>query len=325
MKVGVMSLAHIHAPGYVKLLGNRPDVTLAIADPAGAEVAESAGAEYHSTYESLLASGPDAVVVCAENTRHRKLVELAAAAGVHVLCEKPLATTTADATAMVEACEKAGVALMTAFPVRFSPAFQSVRGLVNSGSLGDVIAAVGTNNGKLPPDEYGWFTDPELSGGGAMVDHIVHVADLLEALFSVQPKTVYAQSNRITYAHQDRVETGGIVTIEYANGLKATIDCSWNRPPAFPTWGGLTLQLVGSAGMVDVDPFAQTVTGFTDRAAHYGWGDDLDALMLDEFLSAVAAGRRPQPDGAASLRTVQIVEAAYQSARTNEPVVIATP
>lgn len=323
MKVGVMSLAHIHAPAYVKLLSARTDVTLAIADPAGAEVTESAGAEYHSTYESLLASGPDAVVVCAENTRHRTLVELAAAAGAHVLCEKPLATTTADATAMIEACETAGVALMTAFPVRFSPAFQSVRQLVSSGSLGDVIAAVGTNNGKLPPDGYGWFTDPELSGGGAMVDHLVHVADLLESLFSAQPKTVYAQSNRITYAHQDRVETGGIVSIEYANGLKATIDCSWNRPPAFPTWGGLTLQLVGSAGIVDVDPFAQAVTGFADRAAHYSWGDDLDALMLDEFLSAIAAGRRPQPDGAASLRTVQIVEAAYQSAQANQPVTIA--
>ncbi|WP_163509129.1 Gfo/Idh/MocA family protein [Fodinicola acaciae] len=324
MKVGVLSLAHIHAPGYVKLLAARPDVTLAIADPGGAEMAESAGAEFHSTYESLLAAKPDAVVVCAENTRHRALVELAAAAGAHVLCEKPLATSTADAVAMIDACEKAGVALMTAFPVRFSPAFQSVRNLVSSGSLGDVIAAVGTNNGKLPPDEYGWFTEPELSGGGAMIDHIVHVADLLEALFSARPATVYAQSNRITYAHQARVETGGIVTVQYDNGLKATIDCSWNRPPAFPTWGGLTLELVGTAGIVDVDPFAQAVTGFADGAVHYAWGDDLDALMLEEFLSATAAGRAPQPGGAASLRTVQIVEAAYLSARTNEPVTIAS-
>src|SRR5699024_7708375 len=94
--------------------------------------------------------GPDAIVVTSANAHHKDLVLEAARRGAHVLCEKPLATSVADAEAMVAACREAGVVLMTAFPVHFAPAVQRLRAAVAEGTLGEVIGLTGTNNGKLP-------------------------------------------------------------------------------------------------------------------------------------------------------------------------------
>ena len=205
---------------------------------------------------------PDGVVVCAENALHRGLVELAARAGAHVLCEKPLATTLGDAQAMIDACAAAGVNLMTAFPVRFSPAFGALQQAVNNGSLGSVLAVTGTNNGRIPLDQRAWFVDPELAGGGSLMDHTVHVADLLDALLSpARASRVYAAANRVLHHDLVSVETAGLVSIGYDNGVCATIDCSWSRPLTYPTWGGLTLQVVGAGGLAEMDAFGQRVDG----------------------------------------------------------------
>lgn len=330
-KIGVMSFAHTHAAGYVAHLRERPDVEVRAADPGGEvrgrELGDRLGVDYVDTYDELLAWGPDAVVVCTENARHREAVELAAAAGVHVLCEKPLATELDDATAMIAACESAGVALMTAFPVRFSPMFTALRDSVEAGRLGDIAGATGTNNGKIPVGDRSWFTNPELSGGGAIVDHTVHVADLLDALLGARAETVHCVSNRILHADepQVRVETGGLVTISYDNGVVATIDCSWSVPDSAPTWGGVTLEIIGTKGAAAIAPFAQHVSGLDESTGRGVWlpfGADLDALMLDELLDAIRTGRRPRPDGRAGLRTLQIVKAAQRSAATGAPVTV---
>ena len=105
MKIGLMSFAHMHADGYLPLLLSAPGVQVmgAADDDAarGRERAAHHGVRYFETYAALLAERPEAVVVCSENARHRAHVELAAAAGAHVLCEKPLAPTRVDAEAMV--------------------------------------------------------------------------------------------------------------------------------------------------------------------------------------------------------------------------------
>ncbi len=97
------------------------------------------GTRFFRSYETLLESGPDGVIICTENSRHRTLVEMAAASGVNVLCEKPIATTLADARAEVKACEQAGVLFMTAFPMRFSPPLREVKKLLDAGELGKVL------------------------------------------------------------------------------------------------------------------------------------------------------------------------------------------
>src|ERR1035437_8142173 len=137
VKVAVLSFAHGHAVGYVRYLKSRGDVEVIACDPDGVrspdvgprglELASQLGVGYLDSVEEALAWGPDAVVVCSENIKHRELVEQAAAAGAQILCEKPLATTAADAAAMLDAVERAGVALMVAYPVRFSPSFEDRR------------------------------------------------------------------------------------------------------------------------------------------------------------------------------------------------------
>lgn len=332
MRVGLVSFAHVHAGSYVAALSRMTDVQLLAADPAhstrplgesgGHALAAELGVAYVDSYDELYAWRPDAVVVCSENVNHREDVLRAAASGAHVLCEKPLATTSADAAAMTAACEQAGVFLMVAYPVRFAPAFAALAASVAAGDLGQVLAVNGTNNGQVPTAR-AWFTDPAQSGGGALTDHVVHIADLLDALFDGERVTsVYAAANRILHPDVD-VETAGLVSLIYANGVTAAIDCSWSRPAHYPTWGGLTLNLVADAGLVDLDPFVQRVDGFSEssqNALWLGYGTDLDELLLTEFLGSVRTGVPPQPDGHVGYRTVKVVEAAYESLGLGRPV-----
>ena len=331
LRVAILSFAHTHAASYIHHLSGRSDVELLTADPDGAQAADSGlrgadfaaayGARYVDSYQEVLDWRPDAVVICSENSKHAELVRLCAAAGAHVLCEKPLATSVADAELAIDAAAAAGVKLMTAFPVRFSPAFQQLKGLVRAGALGDIVSVVGTNNGWMPTDR-SWFTDPELAGGGALVDHVVHCADLLDDLLGVPARRVHAVANQILHAHRGvSVETGGLVTITYQDGTIATIDCSWSQPVSAPTWGGLTLNVTGTKGSVKIDPFASHVGGFDALgAAWLPYGSDLDSLMIDEFISSVVAGRQPQPDGGSGLRTLEIVKAAQASVASGQPV-----
>jgi predicted dehydrogenase len=330
LRIGVMSLAHLHALSYIGLLAGRPDVELGVTDPdagqrppgesGGRALAERLGVtRYFDTYRELLDWGPDGVVVCSENSRHRELTELAAAAGAHVLCEKPMATTVDDGEAMVAACAAAGVHLMVAYPVRFSRQFRALQATLPA--LGRVVAATGTNNGKLPTAR-AWFADPVLAGGGAMMDHTVHLADLFDCLFDgAEAESVQAVANRMIYGGA-RVETGGLVSLRYPGGVVATIDCSWSVPEHYPTWGGLTLRLVGEDGIADMDAFAQAVHGFSEATRaplRLDFGAGGDGPMLDEFVSAIRDGRRPQPDGESGLRSLRIVARAYESVRTGEP------
>jgi len=284
VKIGIMSFAHTHAASYVRSLRDDPGIELCAADPGpypdgevrGAELAAQLQVNYRDSYDDLMAWGPDGVIVTSENARHRPLVELAARHGAHILCEKPLATTWADGLAMAAAARAAGVMLMMAFPVRFASVFARLRAQYEAGLLGDIVSIRGTNNGQLPAQR-AWFADPELAGGGAFADHVVHIADLIEALTQAEPLTVSAVSNRKLYAGRARAETGGLVTISYAGGLIAAIDCSWSRPATAPTWGGLTLSVAGTAGTVDLDFFGPRARGLdaaTGRPIELPYGPD---------------------------------------------------
>lgn len=336
LKIAVMSFAHTHAIGYLAALAAMPGVEVRGSDPdgvstgssivelRGADLASALGVAYVDTYEELLAWGPDAVVVTSENARHRELVEAAAAAGAHVLCEKPLATTWEDGIAMRDAVEAAGVMLMVAFPVRFASAFGKLRAAHESGALGQLFAVRGANNGMLPLTR-SWFTEPELSGGGALVDHVVHIADLLEGLMGSAPVSVTAVANRTLHAGRASAETAGLVTITYENGVVAGIDCSWSKPDTSPVWGGLTLDVAGTGGTVSLDFFGPAAHGLaaeTGLPIESRYGADLDEAMLRTFLDAVRTGEQPQPDVHVGLRTLSIVLAAQESVATGKTVAV---
>ncbi|MGA2547915.1 MAG: Gfo/Idh/MocA family oxidoreductase [Rectinemataceae bacterium] len=327
MKIGILSLAHHHAEAYVRNLLASPGVELlGIADEdrgRGERVARETGARLFPSSAALLAQRPAGAIVASENSRHRALVEAAAAAGAHILCEKPLATNVGDAEAMLRACKKAGVRLMTAFPMRYSPPLLEVKARLDSGELGQPRCVTASNQGQLPRKHREWFVDPELAGGGALSDHVVHVADTLRWYLGREVLEVYAQSNRIFHREDVKVETGGMVVLGFEGGVFASIDCSWSRPEAWPTWGGLSFELVTDRGVVRVDGFSQNLelcSDIRDGISLLPWGSDANQAMIDEFAASIREGREARTTGEDGLAAVRIVRAAYESASSGQSV-----
>ncbi len=329
MRIAIMSFAHLHAEAYIQNLRAIQGVEfIGFADEdsaRGQHFAQQYDAHYFTTYRGLLAEQPDGVIICSENARHAELTQMAAEAGVHVLSEKPLATTLTDAGTMLTTCEQAGVMLMTAFPMRFSPPILEAKYALEKGHIGQVYACNSTNQGECPKYHRAWFVDKELAGGGAVMDHTVHLADLLRWFLKSEVVEVYAQTNRILYADQVAadIETGGLMLLRFANEVFATIDCSWNKPPYYPTWGGLSMKFIGEQGVLAVDGFRQVITGYshTDQRPlwHY-WGSDMNQLMIQEFVDAIRESRSPIVTGLDGYKSLEIALAVYRSAQEGQPV-----
>ncbi len=316
----------MHAASYASALAASPDATLVgIADPdpaRGRAMAARYGGAYFDSEAALLGQKLDGVIVTSENIHHRPLVEQAVAAGVKaILCEKPLATTLEDARAMVTLCMSSGVRLATAFPCRYAPAFQRLRERVQAGAIGEILAIRGTNRGSMPG---GWFTDRALSGGGAVIDHTVHVADLNRVLLGREATAVQAEIGSGFY-HQEWDDTG-FLTIKYDGGVFATLDTSWSRPKTYPTWGDVTMQVIGTGGVLNMDMFAQNLVHYDDNAGRIGWAhwsSGMDAGLVADFLRLAAGEDAPAlATGEDGLRALSVALAAYRSAETGQPAAV---
>ncbi|MBA3637449.1 MAG: Gfo/Idh/MocA family oxidoreductase [Rubrobacteraceae bacterium] len=328
VRVGLVSFAHVHSPAYAAVLRDLDAADfVGITDEdtgRGAEAAELFGVRFFDSAGSLF-DEVDAVVVCSENKNHARDVIPALQGGVHVLCEKPISTTIEDARAMIEASETSGSQLRTAFPVRYLPSIVRARELVRGGALGRILALNGTNHGQIPG---GWFLDPELAGGGAVMDHTVHLADVLRWMLDVDVKSVYAEID--SFFGEGGTDDAAILTLELeggfvADGAFATIDPSWSRGDGYPTWGDVTLRIAGTSSVLDVDPFAQPMRTFDHETGTPSWsyvGEDMNALMLADFLRGVTEGKPSGASGLDGLRTLEVVLAAYRSGEENEPQVV---
>lgn len=324
MKVGIVSFAHMHAHSYAKALKSMKDVDfVAIADDRperGLAAAETYGVRYVGDYPALLAENVDAVIVCSENARHAEVVIAAAKAHKHVLCEKPIATTLADAQAMISACKEHGVIFEIAFPVRFHPAVQRVKQLLEQGRIGRILAMRGTNRGQNPG---GWFVDPALSGGGAVLDHTVHVVDLMRWFSGSEVREVYAEIDT-RFNDSLKVDDCGLLIMEFANGVIASHDPSWSRCTSYPSWGDVTIEIIGTKGVLLLDVFRQHMllhSDLTGHTTHENWGDDMDALLVADFVRSVADQRiAASVTGEDGLRALEVALAAYESAKLGQPV-----
>ena len=325
VRVGILSFAHVHAPNYAAALGGSgPAEFVGLADDdgdRGREAADRHGVRFFRTAEDLFAA-VDAVVVCSENRRHAEGVIPALRAGVDVLCEKPISTSAEDAQAMILASEQTGRRLGIAFPVRHAPAVRRAREVVRSGAIGRVLAVNGTNHGQPPG---GWFVDPGMSGGGAVMDHTVHVVDTLRFVLGVEVGSVYAEVG--AFFGTENVDDAGILTLELeggvADGAFATVDPSWSRGPGYPTWGDFTLRVTGTSGVLDVDAFSRSITTFDHGSGGTSWTHavaDPNTLMLDDFLTG---GGLIGADGEDGLRALEVVLAAYRSGESHAPVAVA--
>jgi predicted dehydrogenase len=322
LRCAILSAAHLHAAAYANALQRLPDVTLAAVwdDNAarGRAFAEQRGVPYlpdleaHGAWDAF-----DAVVITAENARHATLCQAACRAGKHVLCEKPLATTNADAAAMIAAADAAHVVLATAFPMRHSLPAQAVRRAIVDGTIGDVLAVRATNHGQMP---LGWFRDPALAGGGAVMDHTVHVVDLLRWYLEDEPVEVYAE---ISHGfHNIEVDDAAFLTITFRSGVVVTLDPSWSRPASFPMWGDLTMEIAGTKGTIGLDAFTQKLVLYPAVAGPsewLAWGADADLALIADFVAAAREGKAPAATGRDGASALAVALAAYASAGSGQP------
>lgn len=316
-RVGFLSVAHMHSWGYAPAFAKNPET-----DMVGlwdddlerrAQFASHFGIREFDTPEALV-EVVDAVVICSENKSHADWIELCAAHGKPMLCEKPLCTTVEEA----ERIEKAGGRLMTAFPCRYSPAFGQLKARVASGDLGAIRAICATNRGSCPG---GWFIDVSKSGGGAMIDHVVHVTDLLRVLLNDEVVRVQAQIGNNMYGQE--WDDTAMLTLEFSSGIFATLDSSWSRHKSYKTWGDVTMNVVADKGLVEVDLFGQALDVWQDGPKTHrlaGFGSDIDAGLVDDFIRCVRDGAEPAITGHDGLQASRVALAGYESARTGQVV-----
>jgi myo-inositol 2-dehydrogenase / D-chiro-inositol 1-dehydrogenase len=325
IKVGMISFAHGHAGGFFAQLQRLSGVEVtAIADVNRSRVERYLTADerirYYADYHELLRSDCDAVIICSENIHHAEMTIAAAKAGKHVLCEKPLGLSIREMNEMIDTCRSYGVQLMTAFPCRFLPAVIRAKEAIERGDIGAIVAVKATNHGTMPG---GWFVEPALSGGGALLDHSVHVMDLLHWILDSPVKEVYAESG--TLFHDIPVEDAGFVHVTFASGAFASIDTSWSRPKAFPYWGDVTLEIVGTKGLLSVDAFAQINEVYSDESLKPKWsywGDDMNRSLVKAFVQAIRMNEEVPVTGVDGMRSTLVALAAYESVRRGSPVAL---
>ncbi len=316
-RIGLISAAHMHMFSYAAALQQLPEQAQIVGvhddDPArGEDACRQLGVRFFESIIGLLAES-DGVIVCSENVKHKDHVLQAAAAKKPILCEKPISVSIRDAQTMISACDEAQAPLMIAFPCRYStPAFR-VRQLLEQEKLGNIIALKGANRGTMPG---GWFVDPALSGGGAVIDHTVHVIDAWRWMLKREVVSVYAEMEQRFYPDL-AVEDAGLLSLEFEGGVFATLDTSWSRPnQAFPTWGDVTMEIVGEQGSITLDAFNQKIELYNNDAVKGEWafwGDDVNLGLVKSFLKIVDQPGTPPITGRDGLKAVEVALAAYQS------------
>lgn len=325
-RIGVLGAAHMgHAWAYTRALSESPNAeVVGIHDPEPEHtrwIRQDFGVAEVASVEELLSS-VDAVLVCSANDEHRAHGELAAAAGRHVLCEKPIATTVEDAEAMVAACAAAGVQLHMAFPSRFLPIVARARSAVRAGQLGELIGLVGANRGRppLPPAYPSWITDPGAAGGGALIDHSVHVTDAMRHVSGLEVAEVSAEAGSLLWGLD--VDDVAVVSLRFENGAVGSIDPSWSVPEDHPWDYDFWLRIVGTEGSLDLTDAAESLTLVSTRTGagrglrQASFAEDADRAMVEAFLASVRADAVQDPcaTGEDGLRALEVALAGYRSA-----------
>ncbi|MEU3338807.1 Gfo/Idh/MocA family protein [Streptomyces sp. NPDC002144] len=319
--IGAGGIARTHLPAWIAL-GAR--VRIYAPDGHAPGLARDFGATAVGTQQEAIA-GANVVDVCSPTDTHREIALAALAAGAHVLCEKPLALTTADAELIAGTARSARLRLYPGHVVRFFPAYARLRELVAGGALGRVAVARFTRTGRYPTWSP-WFADPERSGG-ILVDQMIHDFDIARWLFGEVVRVHADQRGHLSSPAPDGAVAVGTAVLTHESGVITQVVGVW-APPATPF--RTTFHVAGTGGTLSHDSLASPglrVTGSDrDAAGADGipsgdFGQSPYALQIAEFAAAFT-GRGPEPrvtagDGVAAVR---IAEAAAESARTRRAV-----
>jgi UDP-N-acetylglucosamine 3-dehydrogenase len=322
VRIGMASFAHIHAFSYINCVLNNPNAKLiGIWDEneeRGKIIAQNYNTKFYSSYEDLLKE-IDGVIICSSNKNHMPLTIKASEFGIHVLCEKPLATSIEDGRKMLLASENNKIFLMSAFPVRFAPPAYRVKELIESNVLGKILAIRSSNHGKMPS---GWFIDKEEAGGGAIMDHTVHVVDLIRWYTGKEFTSVYAEIDSRLHPNIN-IDDCGILLMTLGDETFVSLDPSWSRPNIFPTWGDVTMEIIGTRGTIFLDVFAQNIVFYNEEGriiTYENWGSNMDYGLISAFVDSIMENKYPPVTGYDGYKAMEVAIAAYLSYERKEPI-----
>ena len=333
--IGTGFIAGIHIEAFRHLSGAR---VVAVASPTLGRAEEFARQHqiphHYQDYRALL-DRPDIqlITLALPNYLHCQATLDAAAAGKHVVCEKPMALNLDECDRMIAACRAAGVKLMYAEELLFAPKYVRAKQLADEGALGRVYLV------KQSECHYGphadWFWNADLSGGGVLMDMGCHSIEFARAVFGkAKPISVYAQLG--TYVHQGRTrgEDQSLCIVEYEGNRVGVAENSWartggvdDRAEIFGS-GGLTYAdlLRGSSLVTFSEPGygyavekAPDTRGWTFTMYEESWNYRLPQEM-DHFVRCVADNLMPIETGEDGRQVMEIICAAYESARTGQKV-----
>jgi predicted dehydrogenase len=352
LRVGIVGAGAIatrgHIPGYRAVSGVEVVALCDVKEERVRAVAREMGiASAYTDYRQMLdEEKPDLVSVCAPNALHAQITIDALNAGAHVLCEKPMALSYADACAMVETSHRVGRSLTVGFHNRYRPEMRAAKDVMQSGQLGSIYYAKASMLRRSGIPGYGsWFTNKDLAGGGAMMDIGCHILDLaLWMLGHPKPLTVsattYAQFGPRAkglgtwgmdhYPAGARFDVDDLTTafVRFEGGITLTFEASW----AGHGTDGERLQFFGRDGGVEFNP---KLFG-PEKPVHY-FGEVADKLIeaplplpmgegsayqreISAWVEAIQAGKPAFITGEQAAAVVQIIDAVYKSATSGAEV-----
>lgn len=349
VKVGIVGCGFIGNAHYLGYKNNPQAEVVAVCDLAGNSAETFANRygikKWYNDLKSFFEKEDlDAVSVCTPHHTHVDVVEAAAAAGKHVLCEKPLSTTVEDADRMIEATKKANVKFMVAFVNRFTPAFMELKQLIDDGAIGEVTMIRSTRWGWIPWSE--WYVDPE-KGGGILTDRFCYGADHARWLSGSEVEEIYTCGAALV--HKDMAEKFGKNFIDNAkiimkmkNGVIVSAEESYSCKFGYYD----KVEVIGTEGLLIADPFKHDlVTLWTSKNSGpdagpfkgipytKGWNfPDMSNWPLKEkafgafayetkhFIECILNDQQPSVTGVDGREAVRIVSAAAESHKKALPV-----
>lgn len=329
--VGAGMVARTHARA-ITAAGARLVAVCRSSAALAAESAREHGVPCEVGLDALLRR-PDVeiVAICTPSGLHAEQAIAAARAGKHVLVEKPLALTVADADAMITACREAGVRLGVSFQRRTVPAVQALREAVAAGALGRLTlgtVSVPYFRGQDYYDSAAWRGTWALDGGGALMNQGIHLVDLLLWLMGDVEEV---QARFTTAAHTIEVEDCVTASLRFRNGALGTLLATTAAAPGFPH----RVEIYGAEGGVQIEgedvvrwsvPGRPAPENGPPRSADgsaanpAALGVEGHARLIADFVEAVRSGRDPMVSGEEGRRSLALVLAVYEAARQGRPV-----
>jgi predicted dehydrogenase len=267
-----------------------------------------------------------AVYVASPNGCHAEQTLRAAAAGKHVLCEKPMANDIEQCQAMVEACSAHNVRLMVAYRKYFEPASRALKKLVDDGKLGRLKIMHSAFTIYLPLGrEEGWRFSPQLAGGGALPDLGIYCINTARWIASTEVSAVTARSWTVDPSRfSEAIDENMAFQLAFPGGLLLQATASFGAAQAS------FFQVHGELGWAALNPaFAYDEERRLFGKVNGRWFHRVFPTMdefaheLDAFADCIQTGRDPEPSGLEGLRDVAVVEAIYQAAREHREVLVA--